>query len=272
MAAAGRRVALGGALPAARVELRRAPATRRRPPPGAALAGGIAQASVSPSAVSMAFHSRRCSGATSVSARPLEPARPGASDAVHVAFLACRAPRSSRRPRCRRCRGRGRRCRWRRARDAAPSGSPSTARCAVVLRPVGVERRRPHALGLQAARHLVGANLRAHEDQHRTVGLAADEAREPIDLVARLDLLHRVRDGARRRPGGGRSARSAASRCISLASFTISFGIVAEKSSVCRSFGSAPRMRWTSGQKPMSSMRSASSSTSVCTRAKSTES
>jgi hypothetical protein len=43
----------------------------------------------------------------------------------------------------------------------------------------------------------------------------------------------------------------------------ISFGIVAEKSSVWRLAGSASTMRRTSGQKPMSSIRSASSSTSV---------
>ena len=50
-----------------------------------------------------------------------------------------------------------------------------------------------------------------------------------------------------------------ASRVISSASRTTSFGIVAEKSSVWRTAGMAVMMRRTSGQKPMSIMRSASS-------------
>ena len=55
------------------------------------------------------------------------------------------------------------------------------------------------------------------------------------------------------------------SRTISSANRTTSSGIVAEKSSVCRTAGSAAMMRRTSGQKPMSIMRSASSSTSSST-------
>ncbi len=58
-------------------------------------------------------------------------------------------------------------------------------------------------------------------------------------------------------------------RRTSRASFRISPGIVAENSSVWRSGGSALTMRWTSGQKPMSIMRSASSRTSTCRRTKS---
>ncbi len=55
----------------------------------------------------------------------------------------------------------------------------------------------------------------------------------------------------------------------SAASFSTSSGIVAEKSSVCRTGGSCETMRWTSGQKPMSIMRSASSSTSTSSGLKS---
>ena len=58
-------------------------------------------------------------------------------------------------------------------------------------------------------------------------------------------------------------------RTIAFASFMISSGSVAEKSSVWRSVGSVPTMRWTSGQKPMSIIRSASSSTSTSSRVKS---
>ena len=61
-----------------------------------------------------------------------------------------------------------------------------------------------------------------------------------------------------------------ASRTTSSASFITSSGIVAEKSSVCRAAesGSVCTMRRTSGQKPMSIMRSASSSTSVSSLSK----
>ena len=52
---------------------------------------------------------------------------------------------------------------------------------------------------------------------------------------------------------------------ICSASFTTSASIVAEKSSVWRAAGSVETMRRTSGQKPMSIMRSASSSTSTST-------
>ena len=49
----------------------------------------------------------------------------------------------------------------------------------------------------------------------------------------------------------------------SIASFLISASNVAENSSVCRSAGTLARMRLIAGRKPMSSMRSASSSTST---------
>ncbi len=52
-----------------------------------------------------------------------------------------------------------------------------------------------------------------------------------------------------------------ASRVMARARFITSSGIVAEKSSVWRAAGSSDRMRVMSGQKPMSIIRSASSST-----------
>jgi hypothetical protein len=68
-----------------------------------------------------------------------------------------------------------------------------------------------------------------------------------------------------------RPARTSASRTISSSSFITSSGIVAEKSSVCALRRRQRRaMRRTSGQKPMSIIRSASSSTNVSTREKST--
>jgi hypothetical protein len=65
--------------------------------------------------------------------------------------------------------------------------------------------------------------------------------------------------GPPRRP----TCTSFGARRNSCVSFRISAGMVAEKSSVWRAAGSVARIRWTSGQKPMSSMRSASSSTST---------
>ena len=78
-------------------------------------------------------------------------------------------------------------------------------------------------------------------------------------LRHRVDALH---DAARRllRPP---TMIGTGSRRMSLASLRISGAMVAENISVCRSTGSARRMRRMSGRKPMSSMRSASSSTST---------
>jgi len=46
---------------------------------------------------------------------------------------------------------------------------------------------------------------------------------------------------------------------------SISGAMVAEKNSVCRVKGTSPKMRSISGMKPMSSIRSASSTTMICT-------
>ena len=61
-----------------------------------------------------------------------------------------------------------------------------------------MQRRGAYALGLQVAGDPIGADLGAHEDQHRAVGVLADEPRQVVDLVAGLDLLHGVGDGAGR--------------------------------------------------------------------------
>ena len=60
---------------------------------------------------------------------------------------------------------------------------------------------------------------------------------------------------------GGVTVTSTGSRRIFAASAAIDSGIVAEKKSVWRRSGSSGRMRRMSWMKPMSSMRSASSST-----------
>ena len=60
---------------------------------------------------------------------------------------------------------------------------------------------------------------------------------------------------------GGVTVTCTGSWSIELASVTMSEGIVAEKKSVCRSLGSSGSIRLMSWMKPMSSIRSASSST-----------
>ncbi len=69
---------------------------------------------------------------------------------------------------------------------------------------------------------------------------------------------------------GGVTLTRAGSRSISSESLTISAGMVAEKNSVWRSFGSLATIRRMSAMKPMSSMRSASSSTSTSTQSRRT--
>ena len=68
----------------------------------------------------------------------------------------------------------------------------------LLLRAIGVQRRGADVLGLQLARDPIGANLRAHEHQHRAGRVAPHEVREPVDLLAARQLLDRVLDGPRR--------------------------------------------------------------------------
>jgi hypothetical protein len=140
-------------------------------------------------------------------------------------------------------------------------------RRALLLRAIAVQRHGADAQGMQLTRQPIGAVLGPGEHQRRAVGLL-EEPREPLRLVLGLDGLDGVRD----------RASGPAERPISMyfgvftssaASFSTSSGIVAEKSSVCLTGGSCETMRWTSGQKPMSIMRSASSSTSTSSGLKS---
>jgi hypothetical protein len=146
-----------------------------------------------------------------------------------------------------------------------PPLKPSTA-ARLVLRPVRMERCRLDAGGRQFARQALGADLRAHEHQHRAGG-PAQMIDQPVDLGRGRHGPRAMRNGFWRRAAlsdlhvGGVAHDLSAKR-------TTSSGIVAEKSSVWRSVGTVVRMRRTSGQKPMSIIRSASSSTSNSTPVK----
>jgi hypothetical protein len=121
----------------------------------------------------------------------------------------------------------------------------------LALRPVAVD-----ALGLDAVLHeeireTVGAMLRAGEDQR----LLEDLALQQLQQQRRLEILGYGIRGVRW------TLIVAGFFSISAASAPIGAGIVALKNSVWRRAGMCRRMRLMSGRKPMSSMRSASSST-----------
>ena len=104
----------------------------------------------------------------------------------------------------------------------------------------------------------------AGEDQHRVgVGLL-----EQLEQQGRLQVLrHRV-EGVRH--GLDRAAEAngdplRVAQGLGGQLLRLSGGKVAEKSMVWRRAGTCLRMRWTEGKKPMSNMRSASSSTSTST-------
>ena len=113
----------------------------------------------------------------------------------------------------------------------------------------------------------VGAVLGAGEDQRaRRCSASLQDLAQQRALVALLDEVDPLVD-----PLGGASppaspSTATGSRRIVSASLAISRGMVAENSSVCRCAGSVAMMRRTSWMKPMSSMRSASSSTKTSSR------
>src|ERR1700688_770390 len=123
---------------------------------------------------------------------------------------------------------------------------------AVVLRLVAVNGVGADAGPLEALHHLVGAVLGAGEDQRAIDRLLLQELRQQRGLGGGM----RSAVGA-----AGVTATRAGSRSIASASSAISFGIVAEKNSVCRLIGVLATIFRMSLMKPMSSMRSASSST-----------
>src|SRR2546425_13378136 len=116
---------------------------------------------------------------------------------------------------------------------------------------------------------LVRAVLRAREDRRLAGRLRLEDCGKGATLLQLVDRDDHVLDpvrGLRRLPISTEAWPFMARR----ASASTSTEIVAENSIVWRSSGSAFRMRRTSGAKPMSSIRSASSSTSTSTFEKST--
>ena len=136
---------------------------------------------------------------------------------------------------------------------------------ALVLRLVAVDRLGRNAGMMQALHHLVGAVLGAREHQRLAGHLAAQHLDQQRGLGRLVDHDDALRRRARRVDATGVTATRAGSRSICAARSAISRGMVAENSSVWRSFGSFATMVRMSWMKPMSSMRSASSSTSTST-------
>ena len=118
---------------------------------------------------------------------------------------------------------------------------------------------------VEAAHHLVGAVLGAGEHQRAVDRLGAQEVGErSFGLPPRSTWMTRC---AMRSTvvAAGVTATVAGSFSICLARSAMSCGMVAENSSVCRSCGSFATIFRMSWMKPMSSMRSASSSTNTST-------
>ena len=140
---------------------------------------------------------------------------------------------------------------------------------AVALRLVAVDRLGGNAGLDEAAHDAVGAVLGAGEDEGAVDRLAAEDAGERAGLPALSTRMARwsisstvVADGV--------TATVTGSISIWSARRAISGGMVAEKNSVCRSFGTSATIFRMSRMKPMSSMRSASSRTSTSTLSKRT--
>ena len=132
------------------------------------------------------------------------------------------------------------------------------------LRPIGVQRRGRKPRRLQTTRELLRADLRSREDENGAAGpfenLISHSTFSPDEETC-CTVCVIVTAGAPAAP----TCKALASLVISRACAIISAGMVAEKSSVCRlsAGGSAATMRRTSGQKPMSIIRSASSRTRI---------
>ena len=141
---------------------------------------------------------------------------------------------------------------------------------ALVLRLVAVDRLGGEPCLGERADHLVGAVLGAGEHQHAFDRLLSQNLRQQRWLAGAVDVQDAAARRARRWSPPG-SPRPAPDHCsMWLASSAISRGMVAEKNSVWRllgSFATILRMSW---MKPMSSMRSASSSTKTSTRSRCT--
>jgi hypothetical protein len=129
---------------------------------------------------------------------------------------------------------------------------------------VAVQRHRLDAVLGQEFGHVVGAELGAGEHQHLAPVVLLDDVRQQRLLLAAADRVDHLRDALHR--GVARRDLDAL-RVLEqpLARSRISSLKVAENSRLCFSLGTRARIFLTSWMKPMSSMRSASSSTRICT-------
>ena len=124
-----------------------------------------------------------------------------------------------------------------------------------------MQREGRHVAAMKLLRETVGAALRPDEDQGETA-LVRELVDQPVELVLGRDGDEVCSTSSWSRSSGGRASKWDAPLVYALASSPTSPSSVAEKSIVCRSSGRRRTRRSTCGLKPMSSMRSASSSTS----------
>ena len=140
---------------------------------------------------------------------------------------------------------------------------------ALLLRQAAVQRLGAIAAAVERLGELVDLGARAAEDDRRRRILHVEHAAERRDLVRAADDVRDLAHARRADPAGTTSramrTRTGSLRCL-LAIAAMRGGIVAEKSAVCRSAGVASRIASRSSAKPMSSISSASSSTTTCTR------
>ena len=134
---------------------------------------------------------------------------------------------------------------------------------ALRLRLVGVHRRRVDALALEMPHDAIGAVLGAREHEHRI-----ERRRRAAAARAARSFGRAAPDTPRASPCSRPDDRRPTCTTTGLrrylrASASTSGGIVALNNSVCRYCGTSATMRLICGAKPMSSMRSASSSTST---------
>ena len=121
------------------------------------------------------------------------------------------------------------------------------------------------AVAHEFAREAVGIALHAHEHQHLLHVARTDQVAQKRALACRRRLVNLVRDEIGRCVAARDFDQSSDCAAVACASLRISSGKRRREQQALPLRGSSARMRLMSGRKPMSSMRSASSSTRIST-------
>ena len=136
-------------------------------------------------------------------------------------------------------------------------------RLALGLRLVAVDRVGVDVVAAQLVREAVRADARAGEDQHLLAGRASGSGTRAVRASSRARPRCSTCVTSSAAALRAATCTSAGSRSSVLIRLRISSGKVAENSRFCRCTGRSAMMRLMSGRNPMSSMRSASSSTRI---------